>query len=521
MENAPPRPDLTRSAGVVLLVAIFLLAISGLVYELIAGTLSSYLLGDSVTQFSIVIGVFLTAMGVGSFLSKYITEDLLGRFILIELGVGVIGGATALIGFATFAYTSLYVPVLISLVVLVGILVGLEIPLVVRILKDLSSLRVTLANVLSADYLGALAASVLFPFAMLPHLGLVQAGLVAGLTNVAVAGLLLWRFEKAIGRGLRKLQVALVAGGLLLIASLVFSNSLVSHFESRVYQDEIIHAQSSAHQRIILTRWRDDIRLYLNGHLQFSTVDEYRYHESLVHPAMSVAEKPANVLILGGGDGLAAKQVATYKDVEQITIVDIDPAVTELFTTKDMLSSINGNVFSDARVRVVHQDAFIFLEHSDDIFDVILMDLPDPSDPSLGKLYSNVFYNLAAKRLAPGGAIAVQSTSPYRSREAFWCIVQTIESVRFGLESGTPLHVLPYHTYIPTFGTWGFTLAAKQPVSPDGMDIPSNLKFLTPQVVRAMFVFPPDMARIPQPVSTLNDSIVVHRYRAGYHKYLD
>jgi spermidine synthase len=162
---------------------------------------------------------------------------------------------------------------LLVLISAVGVLVGLEIPLVIRILRDLSALRVTLANVLSADYLGALAASVLFPFALLPEFGLVRAGLVIGLANVAVAGLILWRIGPRQPPWRRRLAVSVALAAILLGGAAVASGRLVAHFENRIYQDEIIFAETTAHQRMVLTRWREDVRLYLNGHLQFSSVD--------------------------------------------------------------------------------------------------------------------------------------------------------------------------------------------------------------------------------------------------------
>jgi spermidine synthase len=409
LSDPTAEPRLNRTAGIVLVVAIFLLAICGLVYELIAGTLSSYLLGDSVTQFSLVIGIFLTAMGVGSYFSQHIRGNLLTWLVGVELAVGVIGGSTALIGFATFSYTDIYEPVLLVLISAVGVLVGLEIPLVIRILRDLSALRVTLANVLSADYLGALAASVLFPFALLPEFGLVRAGLVIGLANVAVAGLILWRIGPRQPPWRRRLAVSVALAAILLGGAAVASGRLVAHFENRIYQDEIIFAETTAHQRMVLTRWREDVRLYLNGHLQFSSVDEYRYHEALVHPAMIAADRRANVLILGGGDGLAARQVLAYPEVERIEIVDIDARVTGLFRSHRLLTALNDNALNDPRVRVHNTDAFRFLQESDALYDVILIDLPDPSAPELGKLYSTAFYGLAGRRLAgrryAGGAM--------------------------------------------------------------------------------------------------------------------
>lgn len=521
MSDASDRPSLDRVAGLLLVAAIFLFAVCGLVYELIAGTLSSYLLGDSVTQFSIVIGLFLAAMGVGSFLSRYFHRDLLGWFVRIELAAGLIGGFTSLAGFATFAYTDFYVPVLLALVGVVGVLVGLEIPLMVRILRGLHSLPVTLANVLSADYLGALVAAVLFPFALLPWLGLVRSGLVIGLVNVFVAGLLLWRFGPVMPRRTGGLKAAVIACALVLAVGIAASGRLLPYLENRLYQDEVIFAADTPHQRLVLTRWHGDVRLYLNGHLQFSSIDEYRYHEALVHPAMALAERRARVLVLGGGDGLAVREVAKYPEVERIDLVDLDPVVTDLFRTRSMLTTLNGDALNDPRVRIHNTDAMRFLESGAELYDVILMDLPDPSGPAIGKLYSRAFFGLAGRRLAAGGVLASQCTSPFRARRAYWCILHTAAAARFGPEGADRLHVRGYHTFIPTFGTWGFMVAARRPLDAEGLalaDVPT--RYLTADLLAGLFVFPPDMAEVETPISRLDDPVICRLYRQGYHKHL-
>jgi spermidine synthase len=509
-----------RYAGPLLIGAIFVLAVCGLVYELIAGALSSYLLGDSITQFSLVIGLFLTAMGAGSFLSKYIRDDLLATLIEIELWIGVVGGLTALLGFAAFAHTDYYTPLLLGLVVVVGTLVGLEVPLVIRILRELSTLPVTLANVLSADYLGALAASLLFPFLLLPYLGIVRAGLLMGLLNVAVAALLYVAFRPMIARRHRRVQAIAIVAAVLLLGAFAGAGQLVAWFENRVYEDEILLAQDTSYQRLVLTRWRDDVRLYLDGHLQFSSVDEYRYHEPLVLPAMSLAERHARVLILGGGDGLAARQVLKFAGVEQIDLVDLDPAVTRLFRSRPLLTHLNEGALRDARVTIHNTDALAFLKAGSSRYDVIIMDLPDPSRPEVAKLYSREFFGVAAQRLAAGGVLVTQATSPFRAREAFWCIANTIAATPVGV-AGETLHVHPYQTYVPSFGTWGFVLAARRdlPIADAEIDVPG--RFLTTQTLAGLFVFAPDSDRVETPINTLDDPVVWRLYTRGYHKYLE
>jgi len=507
--------------GLPLLLTVFVAAVCGLVYELLAGTLSSYLLGDSVTQFSLVIGLFLTSMGIGSYLSKFIQDHLIERLIKIEFSVGVIGGSMAAVGFAAFAYTSAYSAILIGLVLLIGVLVGMEIPIVIRILRDSRQLDVTLAQVMSLDYIGALLASLAFPFLILPELGLVRGGFLVGLLNVLIGLYLLYKVVNPT-YAMRQLR----AVGWFLSASMAVgifgAERATQHFEDELYQDEIIFAKSTQFQRVIVTRWRDDFRLYLNGHLQFSSTDEYRYHEALVHPAMLSPGPRSKVLILGGGDGMAAREVLSFDSVKTVTLVDLDDAVTALFRDHELLATLNNQALSDNRIQIINRDAMSYLETTDDIFDVVIIDLPDPSDTQLGKLYSKAFYDLVQRRLSPEGRLGIQATSPYRAREAFWSIVHTVEASTSGNpEAPLSLQVYPYHTMIPSFGTWGFILASRKPLKPTELQAAPRARYLNNDILPGLFKFPSDMARVPSPVSSLNNPVVVTLYRDGYHQYFD
>ncbi len=509
-------------ASALVLGSVFVIAICGLVYELIAGTLSSYLLGDSTTQFSLTIGLFLTSMGVGSFFSRFFLRNLLFWFIAIEIAIGVIGGTSALAGFAAFAFTQSYIPILASFVFAVGALVGLEIPLVIRLLREVKSLRITVANVFSVDYAGALFASLVFPFVLLPHLGLVRSALVVGIANILVAALLLFNLRSQLKSGRRVLAIAVLGAFVGLTATAIVAGGVVQGFENRVYQDDVIYSRTSQYQEIIVTRWHRDIRLYLNGHLQFSSVDEYRYHEALALPALAATESRENVLILGGGDGLLAHQVLKYKDVKTVTIVDLDSVVTDLFTETKMLRELNQGSLHDERVNVQNRDAMEFLAESNQTYDVILIDLPDPSESALAKLYSEAFYRLCLKHLSAGGVLATQATSPFRSKEAFWCIESTLAAVHQGPPSAAQVfYTRPYHAYIPTFGTWGFVLASRRAIDPTALEIKVPTKFLTQEMLGSLFVFPKDLAKIEVPVNQLNAPVLSRLYRKGYHKYLD
>lgn len=485
-----------------LLLSVFAIASCGLVYELVAGALASYLLGDSVTQFSTVIGSYLFAMGIGSWLSRYVVRGLIARFIQIELAVGILGGFSAPALFLIFAWGGAFRLALYALVLLVGILVGLEIPLVMRILKQQFAFKDLVAQVLTLDYLGALAVSLLFPILLAPHLGLMRTSLLFGLLNVLVAAWALWLFRDQLPQW-RWLRGQCAAALVALLAGLAVAEQLTTWAEDHLYADEIVLARTSPYQRIVLTRWKDDLRLFLNNNLQFSSRDEYRYHEALIHPGLGATPGARRVLVLGGGDGLAAREILRYDSVESITLVDLDPEMTRLFSSHSLLTALNGNALNSPKLRIVNADAFQWLAQNSEVFDFIAVDFPDPSNHSLGKLYSQTFYRLLEKHLSANGAAVVQATSPLYARQSFWCIVETLKSA--GLD------VAPYHAYVPAFGEWGFVLATRQPWrAPERY--PPGLRFLTVATTAALFQFAPDMSPVATEINRLNNQILVHYY---------
>jgi spermidine synthase len=489
-----------------LFLSVFLIAACGLVYELVAGTLASYLLGDSVTQFSTVIGCYLFAMGIGSALSRYLRRGLVLRFISIELLVGVVGGFSSSLLFIAFAYTRAFRLVLYLIVVLVGVLVGLEIPLLIRILKSRYELRDLVAHVLTVDYLGALGASILFPIILVPELGLVRAALLFGVINAVVAlwATFLFREELVLSKGLRAACiVVLIALGL----GMAEAKRIVASADDALYADEVILSRQTRYQRIVLTRWKDDTRLFLNSHLQFSSRDEYRYHEALVHPGLASLPGAHQVLVLGGGDGLAVREILKYTQVASVTLVDLDPEMTKLFSTNPMLVAINQHALTDPRVRVINADAFPWLDHSSDFYDFVVADFPDPNSFALGKLYTTAFYRLLAKHLSREGLAVVQSTSPLFARESYWCIVESLKAA--GLQT------YPYHAYVPSFGEWGFVIATAgeyhQPAQ-----LPDHLRFLSVASLPQLFQFPNDMQPVKVDPNRLNDQVLVRYYEGNW-----
>lgn len=491
-----------------LLFSVFIIASCGLIYELIAGALASYLLGDSVTQFSTIIGTYLFAMGIGSYLSRFIARGLVGKFITIEILVGVFGGYSATVLFLLFSYAGSLRPFLYFLVVVIGILVGLEIPLLLRILKDRLQFKDLVSQVLTFDYLGALAASLLFPILLAPRLGLVKTCLLFGLLNAIVAAWTAWLFRRQLPQ-IRFIGLQCGAAIIFLSAGFFQAERLTALAEAELYADEIIFAKSSPYQRIVLTHWKDDLRLFLNGHLQFSSRDEYRYHEALVHPAMQSLPRPRRVLVLGGGDGLALREILKYEAVEAVTLVDLDPEMTRLFSENPLLIELNGRSLHSPKVKVINADAFVWLEENPGAFDLIVVDFPDPSNFSLGKLYTTTFYRLLRQHLAEEGLAVIQGTSPLFARRSYWCIVTTLESVGF--------HATPYHVYVPSFGEWGFVIASRKPFHRPTQYLP-DLRFLTAEIAPGLFQFPKDMKRVEAEVNRLDNQILVHYYESEWHR---
>lgn len=511
--STPPHAEHRRPslAEVLLLASVFVIAACGLVYELAAGALASYLLGDSVLQFSTVIGVYLFAMGLGSWLSRFVERQLVGVFLQVELLVGVVGG---LMPAALFAVHSLLPPgegtafrvLLYGLVLLVGTLVGLEIPLVMRILKHHFSARYGLkdlvSKVLTFDYLGALLVALAFPLVLVPQLGLVRTGIAFGLLNVVVAVWALWLFRAEL-RLHQAHAAACLLSGLLLLAALLGAEHLTSWAEERFYGEHIVFKQSSPYQRIVVTDGRAGTRLFLNGNLQFHSKDEYRYHEALVQPAMAAHGAPKRVLVLGGGDGMAVREILKYASVEHVTLVELDPLMTTLFRDTPKLAALNDHSLSSPKLRIVNADAFGWLEQQKDSFDVIVIDFPDPSNFALGKLYTASFYELVDQHLAAAGYAVVQTTSPLIARRSFWTVVTTLEAVG--------LTTTPYHAHVPSFGEWGFVLASRRPFRRP-TQFPPGLRFVSVPSLPALLDFPPDMARVPTDVNRLSNQVLVQTF---------
>jgi spermidine synthase len=493
-----------------LYISVILIATCGLIYELLAGTLASYLLGDSVTQFSFVIGIYLSAMGVGAWLSNKITKRTVRTFLEVELGVALLGGISAPLLF--FSFGDSFSIILYGLVFLIGTLVGLEIPLLMRILKDQVDFNDLVSRVLTFDYLGALFASVLFPTVLVPRLGLIRTSLLCGIINALVALAGSWILRPLLTSSLVGFRIRASALTLLLGVGFIYADEINSAAERRLFAGTIVYSKTSYYQRLIITKTKVGFQLYLNGHLQFSSFDEYRYHESLVHPAMLSHPNPKRVLILGGGDGLAAREVLRYPSVEEITLVDLDPAMTSLWKEFPQLASLNQNSLNNPKLTIFNQDAMIWLERETPLYDVVIIDFPDPSNFAIGKLYTTRFYKLLQKHLSPEAAVSIQTTSPLIAPTSYWCVNNTLTSVGFS--------VLPYVAQVPSFGIWGFALLRLKPFSPP-TKLPNDLalRFLNDEALASLFVLSKDLGPVPAEVNRLDNQMLVRYYESEWDKW--
>jgi spermidine synthase len=367
------------------------------------------------------------------------------------------------------------------------------------------------SRVLTFDYLGALAVSLLFPLIMAPHLGLSRTAFLFGMLNAAVALWTTWHFRTELAdRSKRLLRGGVVF--ILLLGGLLLSDRMTHFAEQGLYGEDIVFSRTTPYQRLVVTRWHDDIRLYINGNLQFSSRDEHRYHEALVHPALAALPGARRVLVLGGGDGLAVREILKYPNVQSVTLVDLDPAMTQLFSTSAPLVALNQGSLKNPRVKVINADAGRWLEGDVGQFDLIVADFPDPSNFALGKLYSAPMYRLMSRHLAEAGYLVVQSTSPYFAPHAFWCVDATLKEAGF--------HTWPYHVYVPSFGEWGYILAGRRPGYTPPARYPAPTQFLDAESGAEMFRFPPDMVAAQVEANHLNNQVLVRYFEEDWGRVI-
>ncbi len=433
----------------ILKACIFTTGLAGIVAEYVMATLASYILGNAVLHWALTISSMLFAMGIGSRLSRYITANILDSFIAVEFALSLLCSLSAIFIYLTSVYIQNIAPFIYLISICIGITIGLEIPLATRLNDHFEELRINISSVMERDYYGALLGGLLFAFVALPYLGLTYTPIILGLSNFIVALTLFISNVNAL-KFKRVLTFLSIIVPFLLVSIFFIAEPIILYGEQSKYVDRVIYTEQTPYQRIVLTRWKDNYWLYLNGNEQFSSFDEERYHEPLVHPAMNLSVSHKNVLILGGGDGLAAREVLKYIDVEKITLIDIDPAITKLARENPIFLKLNKDSLSDRRVSIINQDAYIFLKNDNKLYDIIIIDFPDPKTVGIARLYTRQFYQLVLRHLVRGGVMVTQATSPFFSKRSFLSILKTMRS--------TGIPAIAYHNHIPTMGEWGWVL---------------------------------------------------------------
>lgn len=497
-----------------LLAAVAACAACGIIYELALLTLSASLDGGGIVATSLIVAGYIAALGVGALVVKPLLAHAAITFIAVEALLGIVGGLSAAALYVVFAFVDGSTWVLAVSTALIGGLVGAEVPLLMTLLQrgrtsGAADAGRTLANLNAADYLGALLGGLVWPFLLLPQLGMIRGAAATGMINLAAAAVVaVFLLRQVVSMRQLVLALCALAAAVALLATLLLrSADIETTSRQRLYADPIIAYRHTAYQEIVVTRRGNDTRLYLDGGLQFSTRDEYRYTESLVYPALGNGAR--SVLVLGGGDGLAARELLRQPGISKIVQVELDPAVIDIARTT--LRTANGGSLDNPRVAVLTEDAMNWLRRPDvDRFDAVIVDLPDPDTPVLGRLYSSEFYALAARALTPGGLMVVQAGSPFSTPTAYWRTVSTIRAAGYA--------VTPYHVHVPTFGDWGFALAQRGDAAP-APRVPANappLRFLNQQVLDAAGVFSGDVGPRPVQPSTLDNPRIVEDMRHGY-----
>ncbi|MEV5783297.1 polyamine aminopropyltransferase [Streptomyces sp. NPDC052287] len=433
----PVRPGTGRF---LVLAGVFVCAACGLVYELELVALASYLVGDSVTQASVVLSVMVFAMGVGSLAAKRLRLCAAAGFGAVEAALALVGGCSAMALYAVFAWTGGWGGVwaggcrylLAAFSLAIGLLIGAEVPLLMELIQRIRRQDPggAVADLFAADYVGALVGGLAFPFLLLPQLGQLTGALLTGAVNALVGGaLVLGLFRRDLSRRGRWL---LLIANVVVLGLLAAAAVLVGDFEhaarQAVYGRDVRVALRTGVQEVVLTGGTHGrpLGLFLDGRLRAGGRDEHRYHEALVHPAMN--GRRTRVLVLGGGDGLALREVLRYPDVRRVDVVDRDAGVVGLARRDPALSALNGHAFDDPRVHVFTADAFCWLRGDPPRYDVVISDLPDPGITASAKLYSQEFYGLTRRALADGGRLVVHA-GPVSSRpRVFWTVEATVRA---------------------------------------------------------------------------------------------
>ena len=449
------------------------------------------------------------SMGIGAYLSKFFKNQPLDFFVFIEVMLGLVGGISVPLLYFLFANVSPGVLQAFCLIImfLIGLMTGMEVPLLTFMNED-EEYQDNLSNFLSLDYIGGLFATLVFPFVLLPFVGLFYSSLIFGIVNILLG---LWLSQKLLKKRTKVFYFGIFV--LVVLLGLVFSTgSILKVWEEKIYKSPIVENLQSPYQKIVITKSNDDVKLFLNRSIQFSSTDEHRYHEMLVHVPLTLHENPKNILILGGGENLASREVLKHTNVKSIDVVDIDQMMFDLSKENKFLLNINKKASLNPKVHLITDDAFTFLKNNSKQYDVIIADLPDPSVDAIAKLYSKQFFGLVKRSLKTDGIFVTQSGEVYYSNTAFSCIRNTVNEIF--------MHTKTYQVYVPSFGFWGFTIAKNADFDEKNhRKLPEDLKFLTENVYLSSFEMPKDIRVVETKINTIDHPVVLDYFLEDWYKW--
>ena len=486
-----------------LIITMAVLAGCGLIYEYLLSHYAGRVLGVMESTIYAMIGLMIVAMGLGAFAARKVKCAFNG-FVYLELIIALLGSSAILIIGGLIAITQI-LPHLISdtfslppdalpkggafkqlsflafnspyfFGLLLGFFIGMEIPLIARIREDIHQqhLANNLGTIYGADYIGAGIGAAIWVIFLL-SIDISKAGAITAALNLLAGSIFIWRYWSKLKW--RKTFLSLhMALALLIVVIFNYGNNWLNQMSNLLYLDNVVYSDKTRYQQLTFTERKmglgqdSIINFYLNGRLQFSSMDEQIYHSYLVSPVLAGSARHNNILIVGGGDGLALRDVLKWSP-KSVTLVDLDEQLLDIFQSPlqhlptklgQQISQLNQLSLQDSRVNIIRGDAFVEIDQllkQKHVFDAIIVDLPDPSHPDLNKLYSVNFYARLNQLLAGDGQIAIQSTSPYHAKDSFISIGKTVKAANFN-------HVQQYHDNVPSFGEWGWTIATKAGISP-------------------------------------------------------